>query len=83
MIFVSTVKVPHSAKTPGRETFHIRVLLVQIFGCHNSGTLFRSPAYSLADLAVQFHLRKLHGHQHIESFIHFTVVNILILESTF
>ena len=77
MIFVGAVEVPHSAKTPGRETFRIRVVLVQVLRCHHCGTLFRSPAHDFANFAVQLYLGQLPGHQLIKSFVHFGVIDVL------
>ena len=77
IIFIGTVEVTNSAEASGRETLHIRVMLVQVLRSHHSGTLFHSPAYRLADLPVQFHLRKLLAHQFVKCFVHFGVINVL------
>ena len=49
VLAVCAVEVPHPAKVPGRKTWNIGVMLLQVFRGSNSGALFFSGTDSLPD----------------------------------
>lgn len=63
---VHTAEIPHPAQIARGETGQIGICVLQIFRRCDSGALFCSGADQLADLAVQFHLRKRGGNQTIQ-----------------
>jgi len=62
---IRPVKLPHPAQVPGGEAGGVRVSLREVFGGSDSGAFLRSGADELANLAIQFHLRRFSRHQSI------------------
>jgi len=71
---VGTIKFPHPAQVPGRETGCIRVHSAQILRRGDSRAFFRPAADLLANLTVQFHLRQVCRHQCIQRYEHGAVI---------
>lgn len=74
-ITVQTIEVPHPAHIAWREASHVGVLLTQITCSRHRRTFFGTGANSLADLAVQFHLRQFHADCQIQCGVHGAVVD--------
>ena len=74
-ITIQPIEVPHPAHIARGETSHIGILFVQIVCCCNCCPLFGTGANSLADFAIQLHLRQVHADCQIQRGEHGAVVD--------
>ena len=74
-ITVQTIEVPHPAHIAWREASHVGALLTQVTCSRHRRTFFGTGANSLANLAVQFHLRQFHADSQIQCSVHGAVVD--------
>lgn len=74
-ITVQTIEVPHPAHIAWRETSHVGVLFTQVTCSRHRRTFFGTEANSLADLAVQLHLRQIFADCQIQCGKHGAIVD--------
>lgn len=61
-VFIRPVKLPHPAEVSGGETRGVEVSVGKIFGGGGSGAFLCPGVDELANLAIQFHLRRIRRH---------------------